>query len=125
MTFGQGYLYVADTYNNKIKRINPLEKRSETLLGAGAEGLRDGVGQEALFNEPGGVSVAGGQLYIADTNNHVIRKADLTTCKVETITFSNPEVFKQAPSEVEEEFSGKLTRYDLQLIRPGDGKALH
>ena len=101
VTFWQEHLYVADTYNNKIKRIDPLEKRSETILGTGAEGLRNGVGQETLFNEPGGVSVAAGQLYIADTNNHVIRKADLTTCKVETIAFSNPAVFRQAPLQVE------------------------
>jgi len=122
VAFGHGYLYVADTYNNKIKRINPLEKRSETLLGSGTEGLRDGVGQEALFNEPGGVSVAGGQLYIADTNNHVIRKADLTTSTVETITFSNSEAFQQVPPGIKEEFTGKLIRYDLQLIRPGEGR---
>ena len=38
-----------------------------------------------LFNEPGGLSLASGKLYIADTNNHVVRVADLRTKQVSTL----------------------------------------
>ena len=68
-----GELFVADTYNNKIKRVNPRSTQTETLLGTGEPGLRDG--DPAQFDEPGGISYADGRLFIADTNNHAIRVA--------------------------------------------------
>ncbi len=84
-----GLLYVADTYNNKIKRINPTTRESVTFLGTGEPGFADGG--EALFYEPGGIDYADGKLYIADTNNHAIRVADLATGVVSTVTFPNVE----------------------------------
>lgn len=80
-----GLLYVADTYNNKIKRIDPAERSSHTFLGTGEAGHRDGPGETATFWEPGGVCVSDGQLYIADTNNHCIRVADLATREVRSL----------------------------------------
>lgn len=80
-----GIVYVADTYNNKIKRIDPARQVIETWLGDGTAEHEDGVGREARFFEPAGLSVAAGALYIADTNNHAIRRADLATGAVETI----------------------------------------
>lgn len=79
-------LYVADTYNNKIKRVNPATRQSTTLLGDGTAGYRDG--DVPLFDEPGGVSVSGDKLYVADTNNHAIRVADLATGRVATLAIS-------------------------------------
>ena len=73
----QGALYVADTYNNKIKRLSP-DGRSETFAGTGDEGLGDGERAEACFDEPQGLAVADGVLYVADTNNHALRAVDLT-----------------------------------------------
>lgn len=72
----EGRLYIADTYNHKIKGLSPLQRESVTLYGNGQPGFEDGpVG---AFYEPGGVSVANGVLYVADTNNHAIRKIDRT-----------------------------------------------
>lgn len=69
-----GTVYVADAGdNNRIRRIAPTGEVS-TLAG-GAEGLRDGVGAEASFNTPSGLAVdAQGNVYVADTGNHAIRK---------------------------------------------------
>lgn len=80
-----GYLYVADTYNNKIKRIDPQTRESLTFLGTGEAGLADG--DSAQFYEPGGIDYANGKLFIADTNNHAIRVADIVTETVTTVTF--------------------------------------
>lgn len=80
-----GAVYVADTYNNKIKRIDPVRRVIETWLGDGATGYADGAGRTARFFEPAGLGIAGGALYIADTNNHAIRRADLATGEVETV----------------------------------------
>jgi hypothetical protein len=78
-----GVLYVADTYNHKIKRIDPETATSVSYLGTGQPGRADGKAPE--FYEPGGISVAAGKLYIADTNNHAIRVADLSTGEVSTL----------------------------------------
>ena len=70
-------LYVADTYNNKIKLLDPATKRCSTFAGSGEEGLEDGDAPLARFDEPQGVAVAEGVLYVADTNNHALRAVDL------------------------------------------------
>jgi DNA-binding beta-propeller fold protein YncE len=80
-----GLLYVADTYNHKIKRLDPRTGECRTWLGDGQPGLRDGSGPAARFSEPSGVAVAEGQLFIADTNNHGIRVADLASGTVRTL----------------------------------------
>jgi sugar lactone lactonase YvrE len=80
VAFHNGVLYVADTYNNKIKRLDPETKTCVTLWGTGRPGLEDGT--KPLFDEPGGLSAAGGRLFIADTNNHAVRVADLATKEV-------------------------------------------
>jgi DNA-binding beta-propeller fold protein YncE len=80
-----GSLYITDTYNNKIKRINPDTRRATSLLGSGKPGHVDGPADTAEFHEPGGISVDSGNIYIADTNNHVIRVAALDTLEVSTL----------------------------------------
>jgi thiol-disulfide isomerase/thioredoxin len=67
-------LYVADTYNNKIKEIDLGQLVIKTIAGDGQPGLAD---QPARFDEPAGLSVAEASLYVADTNNHAIRVIDL------------------------------------------------
>lgn len=69
-----GQIYVADTYNNKIKVIELKTKKCRTLAGTGQPGSGD---DPAQFDEPAGLSAAGGRLYVADTNNHLIRILDL------------------------------------------------
>ena len=78
-------LWVTDTYNNKIKRLDPHTKICESVFGTGESGSADGVGKDVSFFEPAGVSAYDGRLYIADTNNHVIRVADLQTMQVSTL----------------------------------------
>jgi DNA-binding beta-propeller fold protein YncE len=71
-----GFLYVADSYNHKIKRLDPRTREVVTVLGSGQPGLRDGAAAEAQLSEPGGLSWASGKLFIADTNNHAVRVWD-------------------------------------------------
>jgi hypothetical protein len=77
LTLWEGLLYVADTYNNRIKRLEPATGVCETSLGDGEEGLVDGAAVAARFDEPQDVSAADGLLVVADTNNHALRVADL------------------------------------------------
>jgi thiol-disulfide isomerase/thioredoxin len=67
-------IYIADTYNNKIKEIDPIHGDTHTLAGTGAA---DYAENPPVFNNPSGLSQAGGKLFVADTNNHAIRIIDL------------------------------------------------
>ena len=82
VAYGDGKLYVADTYNNKIKVCDPATKVVKTLAGTRESGTID---EPAQFDEPGGVSLHGTTLYVADTNNHAIRAVDVKTGKTRTL----------------------------------------
>ena len=81
VAFHDGKLIVADTYNSKVKLIDPATKAVTTLLGGTEPGTKT-----PLFDEPAGLSVANGKLYVADTNAHRIRVVDLATKAVTTLT---------------------------------------
>src|SRR5204863_416032 len=69
-----GNLYVADTYNQTIRKIS--SGVVTTVAGfPGSTGAVDGTGSVARFNGTGGVAVApSGNLYVADIYNHTVRK---------------------------------------------------
>ncbi|ARV61632.1 hypothetical protein BZZ01_26130 [Nostocales cyanobacterium HT-58-2] len=87
--YTQNFLWVADTYNHKIKIVNPHTGNCQTVLGDGSVGLQDGQGKNTRFSEPSGLSVKDSHLFIADTNNHAIRRVDLDTLMVTTLDFPN------------------------------------
>ena len=87
-----GNLYIADTYNSRVKVVRAGETSTHTLFGKGGSGgYQDGEKHLAQFDEPGGLSYADGLLYVADTNNHAIRTIDLEAGVVDTIEFKNRE----------------------------------
>src|SRR6185295_7831904 len=114
VVYHDGVLYVADTYNNKIKRVSPKDRTSRTFVGTGDNGTRDG--DRATLDEPGGVSVAFGKLYIADTNNHLIRIADLKTRRVETLQMKGLEKLRPRKSK---RFAGEVIELQPQTAEPG------
>lgn len=70
-------IFVADTYNDRIRVISSDGKVS-ALAGGGGPGFADGNGGAARFNTPCGIAVANdGSLLIADTGNHRIRRVTL------------------------------------------------
>ncbi len=78
-------IYVADTYNSKIKKLDLTTQESSTLFGSDKPGSKDGKWAKSRLSEPGGIDHAGNLLYIADTNNHRIAVADLTTGELKTL----------------------------------------
>jgi sugar lactone lactonase YvrE len=73
---GSGDLIVSDSYNNTIRKISRNGSVS-TIAGTGADGLTNGPARTASFRQPIGVAAGlHGEIYVADTANHVIRKID-------------------------------------------------
>ncbi len=92
VVYVDGKLFVADTYNNKIKVLDPRQLSCTTFVG--------GTSGQPLFNEPGGISYANGKLYVADTNAHRIRVVDVKTRAVTTLELQGvepPRVEKAKP----------------------------
>jgi hypothetical protein len=121
-----GMLYVADTYNSKIKLLDPETREISTAFGLGGMGgFRDGGTDVAEFDEPGGLDYANGMLYIADTNNHAIRVIDLETNEVSTVMFPNPEALQigeQAIIIAGNSAQGIQITLDEQTVSAGEGE---
>ncbi|HWC59108.1 MAG TPA: SBBP repeat-containing protein, partial [Verrucomicrobiae bacterium] len=70
-----GNIYVADTLNHTIRKITPTGFVSTVAGFTATPGSADGIGADARFNTPHGIAVdSDGNLYVADTGNHTIRK---------------------------------------------------
>lgn len=88
VVFSGGNLFVADTLNHRIRRISTVADLAGTVAtfaGSGVAGFKDDNGTAAKFNTPSGLAAdGGGNLYVADEQNHRIRKITATG-KVTTV----------------------------------------
>lgn len=80
----EGIIYIADSGHNRIV-VSDQQGKIQYIIGSGQKGLKDGSYNNAAFNLPRGLALAGAHLYVADTNNHAIRRIDLEKKSVETI----------------------------------------
>ena len=77
-------LYVADSTNNRIRKVAITDATVTTYAGNGP-GSADGTGTAALFNNPNDITTDGTNLYVADLANHRIRKIAIATGVVTTL----------------------------------------
>jgi hypothetical protein len=115
-----GRLYVADTYNNKIKVIDLEGPACASLVGNGQPGLADDPPQ---FDEPAGLAYAAGRLYVADTNNHAIRVVHLEDGnRVTTLEIAGLEPPPAPePTAPAEEDLGRQIALEPQTVQAQDG----
>ena len=105
VAYHEGKVYVADTYNNKIKVVDAKNGATQTFVGTGEEGSSN---DPVRFDEPAGISYAAGKLYVADTNSHLIRVVDISTKAVSTLEVKGLTPPKP-PVEKRPTFSGAKT----------------
>jgi len=118
---------IADTYNHKIKELDPQTRTVKSFLGTGKPGQMDG--SAAAFYEPGGLNVADGKLYIADTNNQAIRVVDLKTKQTATLNIKGLQppaaIAVQGANESDAGPNAEETKVPAQTVRAGvDGSLL-
>ena len=89
---GDGALYVADTYNHRIRQVDPVTGNISTLAGQGVAGFSgdDGPADQARLNFPHGLALDPTErhLYLADTSNHRVRMIDLDLGTIHTVAGS-------------------------------------
>lgn len=89
-------LYVADTWNQTIRKVVIAAGQVTTLAGsAELRGATDGTGAAARFNAPRGITTDGTVLYVADTDSYTIRKIVISTGEVTTLA-GKADVFSES-----------------------------
>jgi hypothetical protein len=83
-------LYIADMGNAKIRKLEIKSGRVTTFAGSidGSTGHTDGIGADARFSRPNGITSDGVNLYVIDTENMNVRKIELSTGMVSTLAGS-------------------------------------
>jgi thiol-disulfide isomerase/thioredoxin len=123
VSLGSKFL-IADTYNHKIKELDPQQQKVTSFAGTGKPGQLDGTSPS--FYEPGGLSVANGKLYVADTNNHAIRVVDLKTKQTSTLRLNGLTPPSQSMAKVASDVgpNEEEIKVGTQQLRAGTNAAL-
>jgi thiol-disulfide isomerase/thioredoxin/DNA-binding beta-propeller fold protein YncE len=116
VAFHNGLIYVADTYNSKIKVIDPARRTAAAFAGSGKKADVDGKFSDAAFNEPGGLAWLAGKLYVADTNNQQIRILDPVAKSVTSLEFKGLEKLSHGRMD---RFRGRIVDLGEREIRAG------
>src|SRR5688500_13199017 len=107
-------LFIADSNHNRIV-VTKLDGTLVDTVGTADAGTADGAFDKATFYRPQGLALAGDSLYVADTENHLIRRVDLKTRTVETVAGTGQqsrEYFKTGPART----VALNSPWDLELI---------
>lgn len=98
------FIFVADTRNNRVRKIDVTNGRVDTLAGSGDAGAQDGPGGEASFNQPIGLALdSDGTLYVSEVFGNLIRRID-TSGNVSTLAGDGTAKFRDG--------SGVQARFD-------------
>lgn len=112
-------VYVTDTYNHKIKKIDVATSTLTTCK------INDTAGNLKQFNEPADVCLnpAGTKLYVADTNNHLVEIVDLATMASTSLKLKTERAEKQ--QRYENDANGALIRYPNTIKIKPQGGVIH
>lgn len=112
-------LYIADSYNHKIKKADLNLRELTTIVGTDTAGRRDGDARTAMLSEPNDVAFLDGRFYVADTNNHAIRIYDPEAGNVSTLNLMPlPEAAKSVIVLTERSISPESKGIYFELMLP-------
>lgn len=114
-------LFIADSGHDRIV-VAGLDGVIKTIIGSGKKGHKDGAFETAEFDSPQGMAYRGGLLYVADTNNHVLREIDMNKQSVRTIAGTGRQGYESRASDAPALTTPLASPWDVKLA-PG-GKQL-
>ena len=119
--YHQGQLFVADTYNHKIKQVDLKTRKATTWLGTGQRGA-DVKGNTVSLSEPAGLTILGDELVIADTNNHRLLATNMKTMKTRELVIEG--LTAPAPKKSAVEDKTPVTDLPAQTVKAGEKTTL-
>ena len=115
-------MLVSDTAHHQIVAIDTASGKVAQRIGSGAAGFKDGDSKTAQFNMPRGMVQVGDVIYVADTNNHAIRKVDAQG-NVTTVAGTGARGFDRNPDGVGTAVA-LASPWDLEVIDGGKALAI-
>ncbi|BBN12735.1 phosphoglycolate phosphatase [Marchantia polymorpha subsp. ruderalis] len=113
-----GLIYVADSYNHKIKVLEKGSQKVTSLAGLGKAGFKDGPASSAQLSEPAGLAQGpNGKIYVADTNNSLIRVLNVgaNPPTIETLELKGVPPPPPAPASAPRRLRRRLTS-DVEIV---------
>jgi thiol-disulfide isomerase/thioredoxin len=107
-------LFIADSDHNRIV-VTKLDGTLLETIGTGVHGADDGSFERATFFRPQGMALDGDRLYVADTENHLIREVDLKAKTVKTIAGTGQQSHEYGESGAARQIALN-SPWDLQLV---------
>ncbi len=133
--------YIADGGSNCIFKVDIEKKVISVIAGTGRKGFKDGEPKDALFNRPVEICMdLSNNLYVADFDNHVVRKIEIKKIKIEEkkdIVHNNnnndkkpdipppPKVYYLMGKVIETEFSKPVQNVELIIQELGKSEEFH
>lgn len=115
----EAHLLVADTFNNRLKKINKQTGATENFAGNGQRDLRDGSLNNSSFYSPSDVLVTrAGNIFVADTFNHAIRVIPRSSNNVYVLTGNGEAGFKDGP------MAEAMFNSPIGIVEESDGAVL-
>lgn len=114
-------IFIADGGHNRIVGIT-ADGAVKVIIGSGAEGKDDGDFKSASFHNPRGFAVTKNGLYVADTENHLIRFVDFKTQKVTTVAGTGAQGFSRTVVSAPALETAISSPWDAKML--ADGKTL-
>ncbi len=109
-------LFVVEYLNHAIRKVDIASGTVTTLAGNGSPGLVNGVANPR-FNAPSGIHIQGGELYITETGNHIVRRLNLSTGNVSTLVGNG--------SPMVQDGSPAIANFFYPYFITGDGTSLY
>jgi DNA-binding beta-propeller fold protein YncE len=115
------FVYVSDTGNEIIRKIDLSSMTTSKFAGTGEEGNKDGSAEEAMFSNPGALCSDGVNLYVLDADNHAIRKIIIASGVVSTVTQVNGHIGSGCSMSADNRtvFYSDTTENSVQQADPG------
>lgn len=114
---------IADAGHNRIL-LTSQDGEIETIIGSGEKGFKDGDFKDARFNNPRGLKIIGNMIYVADTDNHLLRLIDLENRTVKTLAGNGKRGYDRRVENESALSVALASPWDIEILPNSENKKL-